>query len=252
MINLLLKYGEKSLVPRQLLRESVKKALNEKLPSNLQFGKYIKDVVPFLPLEPIDLISILKLKLTEEAEIQRHSKWLDLIVDDNVIELLVGKSYIQYKNYTTTIRIKNEKKVEQVDVNGNVKPKASNNIDTSNTITRTKVFAEWGARALENAGPLKDLKSCFMRLMQPWRPLQVLHIGLLDSKTRDLQAKAWGHNNAVVSSSSDIELYFQWCVLTPSQVVLSKNKNLTIDVNMALSDQCETKALRSPSKLRSH
>ena len=246
MIDLLLKYGEKSLVPRQSLREAVKGALNEKLSANLQFGKYIKDIIPFLPLEPNDLTSILKLKLMEEAELHRHFIWLDLIVDDNVIELLVGNKFIQYKTYTTTVRIKNEKQ-EEVDVNGNINSKGKKN-NNSTIVTRTKVFAEWGARSLENAGPLKDLKSCFMRLMQPWRPLQVLHIGLLDSTTRELQAKAWG--NAAVKSGESLELYFQWCVLTPTQAALSKNKTLVIDAQMAFSDQCETKALRSPNKLR--
>ena len=251
MIDLLLKYGDKTLIPRQSLREAVKVALNQKLSSNLQFGKYIKDVIPFLPLEPNDLISILKLKLSEEAEIHRNSKWLDLIVDDNVVELLVGNKFIQYKNYTTTVRIKNDKKVEELDISGNIKQKVAK-IDNSTIITRTKVFAEWGARALENAGPLKDLKSCFVRLMQPWRPQQVLHVGLLDSTTKELQAKAWGinNNNAVRRDDDGLELYFQWCVLTQSQKESSKNNKLVIDTHMAFSDQCETKALRSPNKLR--
>ena len=41
------------------------------------------------------------------------------------------------------------------------------------TITRSKSFASWGARALENAGPIQDLRSLMQRYMPPWQPQKV-------------------------------------------------------------------------------
>jgi hypothetical protein len=41
-------------------------------------------------------------------------------------------------------------------------------------------------------GPIQDLRSMLFRYMQPWKPTKVLHIGLTDPSTRDLEAKWWG------------------------------------------------------------
>ena len=43
--------------------------------------------------------------------------------------------------------------------------------------TTHAVLARYGARALEVGGPLADLRTLIYQYMQPWRPLQCIHIG---------------------------------------------------------------------------
>jgi ATP-dependent Clp protease ATP-binding subunit ClpA len=64
MTKLLLAYGDRQALPQNVLREEVKKALDEQW-SRLQFGKMIHDVVPFLPLEPSHLKEILEFKIQQ-------------------------------------------------------------------------------------------------------------------------------------------------------------------------------------------
>jgi hypothetical protein len=58
--------------------------------------------------------------------------------------------------------------------------------------SKRKVFARHGARALENAGPLQELKAMLFRHMKPWRPTHVLHVALVLPEKEDLYYERWG------------------------------------------------------------
>jgi len=85
------------------------------------------------------------------------------------------------------------------------------------------VVAKYGARALENGGPLQDLRAILYQYMRPWRPAQTLHIGLVDPLVHtSLDASAGSSAAGASSSGGDAEgtkfidhrqLYFQWCAL---------------------------------------
>lgn len=73
------------------------------------------------------------------------------------------------------------------------------------------VFATYGARAVQNAGPLQDLRSLLYRYMRPWRAGEILHIAY---RAPDISEKA-------PSGNSDQKLiYLQWCSMEvcPPQV----------------------------------
>lgn len=233
MIKLLLAYGEKDLIPKAKLRSEVKSALDDQW-NRLQFGKLIKEVIPFLPLEPHDISEIFLVKLKQMKEEHKHNYWMDLSIDLDLINILISSKYIKYSNHTV-----------KVPVNNNSETMINNNGDLSDTIPhhiRSKVFATWGARALENAGPLQDLRSIVFRYMQPWRATEVLHIGVTNSSTSEAQKKYWG-----ISTKSDNNfdsnnniIYLQWCRVSDKVFKNNKNEWFQIDSTIAFSNQCET------------
>jgi len=88
------------------------------------------------------------------------------------------------------------------------------------------VVAKYGARALENGGPLQDLRAILYQYMRPWRPSQTLHIGLVDPlvhSSLDSTSGSMGIAAGAGAGAGDAEgsrfvdhrqLYFQWCTLS--------------------------------------
>src|ERR1700741_397177 len=85
MTKMLLTYGDRSLIPKNELRNEVKTSLDKQW-NRLRLGKVINEVVPFLPLEPPHIKDILKDKLTRLAAENRFKYWYDMIVNEDVIE----------------------------------------------------------------------------------------------------------------------------------------------------------------------
>ena len=192
MTKLLLTYGNRSAIPQSVLRNEVKSALDSQW-ERLRFGKTIKEVVPFLPLEPEHVREVLTSKLRKLSDRSRHSHWLELAVDEAVVHHITGPQFIKYSVYNAkrpklgpkaaastagtadtadsdfgvTIS-KSETRSTQVETDGKREPEtiesrfqpgrstssSSNSGGNSNSGSSSKVFATWGARALENAGKI--------------------------------------------------------------------------------------------------
>jgi DNA polymerase III delta prime subunit len=201
MIKLLLTYGSNTLIPKQHLRSEVKLALDDQW-NRLQFSKHIKDVIPFLPLQKQDIHKIADLKLNQESRQYESIRWSKLLIDDVVISHITDK--IKYTNYTSKL---------------------------SDKSTSSIIFSTYGARSLENSGPLQDLRGVIYRYMQPWRPKEILHVGLTNELTQILQKENWGGSN----KAGEKQIFLQWCL--PAS--LSKDSNI-IDINTSFSDKCAT------------
>lgn len=185
MTKLVLSYGNRSAIPQTLLRSEIKSALDEQW-SRLRFGKFISEVVPYLPLEPEHIRDILRAKLRAMATDARHSHWAELVVDEDVVTHISGPPLVKYTMYSTKPSAAassagaggagggaasssataagraDSAACASVDDSGNtaecpaqtetaagaVVPAAA----SQSTGGVTKIFATWGARSLENAG----------------------------------------------------------------------------------------------------
>ena len=189
--NLLLMYGERELIPHYVLRSEVKDSLDQQW-ARLSFGRSIKDIIPFLPMEKKHLEDVFRLKMAEMERQSRGVYWGNLLVDDTVIDHLSGPKFVKYRVHTASFATPSD---------------GDNLTKKPETFTRTKTLAVLGARALENAGdvlfvlhcaapycalsiyiptyrhlasadkviflsagPIHDLESLLQRHMQPWRP----------------------------------------------------------------------------------
>ena len=100
MIKLLLKHGDRADIPRAVLRNEVKAALDEQW-ERLIFGKVVNEVVPFLPMEQKHIEEVLRVKLLRLDAFNKAKWWSALIVDDNVVAHLAGSQYLKYVNFTS-------------------------------------------------------------------------------------------------------------------------------------------------------
>jgi len=154
MVSRQLLYRTRSEVPAEELRREAKSALDAQW-AHLRFGKVIDEVVPYLPMEAPQLREVLRLKLANLHRQFQGQFWLRLCVTPETEEHLVSHRFIEYKKYKTAASA--EKGIE-------------------------KEFAEYGARNIENAGPLKALKGALFRGAQPWQPDKVLVVGYTAQK----------------------------------------------------------------------
>mmetsp|Transcript_25103 Transcript_25103/g.46925 ORF Transcript_25103/g.46925 Transcript_25103/m.46925 type:complete len:501 (-) Transcript_25103:106-1608(-) len=152
MENLLLAYEDRTLIPQQLLRSEVKKALDKQW-ERLQFGSVVSEVIPYLPLEQLQVEQIMSLKLMTMSLDYRNLYWLDLVVDESVIQALSRTPYVPY-------RIRRQK-LKQGD---------------GSYVEREKTMATYGARGIDNGGPVQDLKTKMFKHMTPWKKGSVLYI----------------------------------------------------------------------------
>lgn len=90
MIKLLLTHGDRTSLPQILLRKEIKLALDLQW-QRQGLGKTINEVVPFLPLEEVHLKQILIKKLQKLSVENQFLFWSQLVVDDDVVSLLVGR-----------------------------------------------------------------------------------------------------------------------------------------------------------------
>lgn len=158
MMKLVLSYGNRTAIPQSLLRIEIKNALDEQW-SRLRFGKVVREVVPYLPLEPEHIREILQAKLDNLGDDFRYSHWRDLVVDEDVVGYLSGPPLVKYSIYNTKSVKRLKSEVEGsgecgVDANGEALVCSSSGADAAPG-TSTKIFATWGARSLENAGTVR-------------------------------------------------------------------------------------------------
>lgn len=165
MIKLVLEYGNRTLIPRQLIRHEVRASLDEQW-SRLRLGKLVKEVVPYLPLEPEHIRLIMRGKLMHTASEYRYSYWLDLIVDPDVVLFLASPPFVKYSVFQAkmssppprggvAIAAAAPAATESQCLNSpNCDQSSNSNGGGSSThpTTKTKIFATWGARSLVNAG----------------------------------------------------------------------------------------------------
>ena len=164
MVRLALGYGDRSNVPVMRLRKEVTAAL-ESHDSTRPIAKEVNEVIPFMPMERTHVQLVLQSKLASIGRDHHHIFWQDLSVDSAVVRQLAGPHFVKYKRYSTRISA------------------------SHGTEVRESEFAVYGARALENAGPLQDLRSLLFTHMRPWRPGRVLHVGLVDER-----GVRWSHD----------------------------------------------------------
>lgn len=98
MTKLVLTYGNRSAIPQTLLRSEIKSALDDQW-ARLRFGKVVREVVPYLPLEPEHIREILRTKLHNTARDFQYSYWADLVVDEDVVSYLSSPPLVKYSVY---------------------------------------------------------------------------------------------------------------------------------------------------------
>ena len=176
-------YEDRDDIPKKVLRATIKKAMNAKW-DDINFGKLIKEVIPYFPMERKEIEDVFRLKIRAYALHYTLIKWYYLIVDESVINYLCSPRFVEYRpvaqNFSSSLE-------------GTVR-------------SSTKIFAVEGGRNLENGGdcfhktnylkfthdnstyyqfflflfiqylyfllpigPLNDLQSLLMRVMQPWQ-----------------------------------------------------------------------------------
>lgn len=162
MIKLVLEYGNRTLIPRQVIRHEVRASLDEQW-SRLRLGKLVKEVVPYLPLEPEHIRMIMRGKLMHTASEYRYNYWLDLIVDPNVVHFLASPPFVKYSVFQAKMSSRGGAMANfpaaadsQCLNSPNCDQSTSNNSNNGGSSThptaKTKIFATWGARSLVNAG----------------------------------------------------------------------------------------------------
>jgi hypothetical protein len=148
MINLLLIYGNYDLIPKNLLKNEVRSILDKQW-KRLSYSKNVKGIIPFLPLEKIQIEEIFRLKLQEMGIMNRNHYWLDLIVDYNVVNYLSSYKFINYHNHTITYSNPNFNDLNMnlnTDLNTDIRNTDIHNPDIriNSTITKSKAFATMG------------------------------------------------------------------------------------------------------------
>jgi hypothetical protein len=194
MTALLLRYGQRGNIPLAVLRSKVKGALDAQW-GRLNFNKAITGIAPFLPLEPQHIEQVTELKIRKLSRQYQYRYWLKLHVDPDVVRYLSSASFILYKKHSLVATgVVNVPSGDGASSVPQPPPPAS------------KLFAEFGARSIENSGPLQDLKKYLYRFMQPWRAHQVLHVGLAKLGQLVGQGSSVGGDDA-----GGMHVYLQWC-----------------------------------------
>lgn len=152
MESLLLAYEDRHLIPQQVLRAEVKTALDEQW-DRLHFGSVVSEVIPYLPLERNHVEEIMTLKLTTMSLEYRHMYWLDLCIDESVVQALSRQPHMQYRSRKVRVKLSN-----------------------GTLVDREKTFAKYGARGIDVGGPMQDLKTKMFKYMQPWKKGAILYI----------------------------------------------------------------------------
>jgi hypothetical protein len=167
MTKLVLSYGNRSAIPQALLRSEIKTALDAQW-SRLRFGKFVTEVVPYLPLEPEHIREILHAKLRNMAASHRHSYWAELVVDADVLSLIAAPPMVKYSVYSAksasgagtqgspagsgTCSAGGGAGEDGECAGGAPSSENPTGANVGQGTGTTKIFATWGARSLENAG----------------------------------------------------------------------------------------------------
>lgn len=218
MTKLLLSYGSRTKVPQNILRNEVKALIDEQS-QRLRLGRMVKEVIPFMPLEAAHIKEILALKIENLAESKRFTHWVDIAVNDDVLSYLVSPRFIKYSVYSS------KQKPPSTAANETGRSAVSaTNAGLENSGSRM-IFSTWGARALENAGPLLDLRSLLFRYLQPWRANEIVHIALLGEHNAELQRKKWGAAVGVAAEDGQEtrHIVLQWCAVDKSMLASERS-----------------------------
>lgn len=209
-----LQYGDRDLIDMIYFRNEVRMLMDEQW-TRLNFGKTIKDVIPFMPLEPSHIWSILQKQVHLFSEGNRGKYWLKLVFDDQVIDHLAVSD--MYKYETITAEVTSAVVDDEADDSNDDSINDSNN-DTIKTTTRTvtKNFAKWGARA----GPLPLLEGAIEDHMQPWRTGQLLHVGMFTPAIA---------KSSYCKGTKAVDVYLQWCKPKPYMLASCQMTNSNID-----------------------
>lgn len=237
--NAVLQYGDRDLIDMIYFRNEVRMLMDEQW-TRLNFGKTIKDVIPFMPLEPSHIWSILQKQVQLFSEGNRGKYWLKLVVDDRVIDHLAVSEMYKYETITaevTTTIVEDEEEGDigsRHDSNHNSNDNSNDNSSSSKsqkTITRTvtKNFAKWGARA----GPLPHLEGAIDDHMQPWRTGQLLHVGIVTPNIA---------KSSYCKGVKSADVYLQWCKPKPYMLASCQMTNTNIDL---LSSEAVCKNVQS-------
>ncbi|OQR98995.1 hypothetical protein ACHHYP_20326 [Achlya hypogyna] len=138
MESIMIQYKSREELPFAELENEVKKALDAQW-DRLQFGKMIKQVIPFLPFEQRHIIDIINLKLRDLSHDYKGKYWNQLDIEPGIAKHLSCLESIPYQARRATIDGKDHQ----------------------------KVFAKYGARSVET-GPIQQLKSKLLRYLRPW------------------------------------------------------------------------------------
>ena len=156
---LLMYHQDRNKIPISQQRSTVKVAADKQW-NTLNFGKLIKEVIPFLPMEKEQIIDVLRSKLREIAlnfnsKLDKNNNyWKDFFVHDSVLEYLGSNEFIDYRLVAQSFN------VTQRSVGGNTC--INDKFYETGIISRNKTFAVLGGRGLDNAG----LKTYEFKLLQ--------------------------------------------------------------------------------------
>jgi DNA polymerase III delta prime subunit len=183
----LVDYQERSSIPKTILKYMMEEHIDRHW-ERLRLGKRIGEVISFMPLQRSHVMDIFYKHIRNHAESRRSIDWVDIFVDEKVIEFLTGPRFVKY----TTIG-----------EGGN-----SANRLTFSTYGGRPVTQSWGW------GPMRTLQKILRTHMQPWQQNKVIHVGLLgphDSTSRTTRLKEWRAEPALIDNKDEPVLYLQWC-----------------------------------------
>ncbi|EQC32547.1 hypothetical protein, variant 2 [Saprolegnia diclina VS20] len=151
MENIMIQYESRDELPFGELENEVKKALDAQW-DRLQFGKMIKQVIPFLPFEQRHIIDVINLKLRHLSVNYEGKYWYKLDIEPGIAQHLSTLESIPYQ-------------ARRASVNGK---------------ELQKVFAKYGARSVES-GPIQQLKSKLLRYLRPWNTKATITVSFVPS-----------------------------------------------------------------------
>lgn len=241
MTALLLRHGHRANIPLAVLRTKVKGALDAQW-DRLHFNKAVTGIAPFLPLEPQHIEQIVELKIRKLSRQFQYKYWLKLHVDIDIIRYLSSTTFMSYKKYSLIASELTNVSVAKANAKGGASSAHSH------PPTAGKLFAEFGARGIENSGPMQDLKKHIYRYMQPWRAHQVLHVGLANL------GRLTGFGLGAEDDVGDTHVYLQWChahetmwTPSPSQAI---DGDATVDVDAYKGDIISAKEWEEEDNIR--
>ena len=101
---LIMKYNGRENIPHSVLRATLVNDV-EQQGWGKPIVKYIKEVVPFLPLGHQQMVYVCRLSISNYASRLRGNYWLDLVVDDEVVEAIANSPSL-FENNVATIPAK--------------------------------------------------------------------------------------------------------------------------------------------------
>lgn len=99
IVNYLVKAGDSSKISEDAMKQMVKTSIDNQW-EKLQFAKTISDIVPFQPLDRKRAADFMKAEIKRFSKRFTHQKWLNLVVDDEIVDLLTSPLFLKYVRYS--------------------------------------------------------------------------------------------------------------------------------------------------------